>query len=354
MDSLRRMVKIGRVLVGLILGLALYLGGGMAFASPDAPQRDVSKIMGPDECGECHKSEVQAWKGSHHFKTFKALLRDKKKKEKAKKIAGKMGIKRIKKDPACLGCHFTEGFNKKGKRKAIAGISCESCHSPSKEWIEIHGDFGGKKVKREDETPEHKVQRMAKMKSSGMIRPATLYRLAKNCFQCHTVPNEELVNKGEHTPGSKFELVSWSQGEIRHNFIQSKGKTNEPASTDRKRVLYLVGQVLDLEFSLRSLAMSKEEGKFADAMAKRIMAARGKVKEIQGLVPLSELTEILAATEALDLKPNNQSNLKKAASTIATVAEKLADNQDGTKLAALDQLIPDKYKGKPGEGKPSS
>ena len=350
MDVIKRMVSFGRIWVSLILGLALYFGGGMAFAASDAPQRDVSKIMGPAECGECHKSEVQAWRGSHHFQTFKALPR----KKEAKKIAGNMGIKRMKKDSACVSCHFTLGFNKKGKVKAISGISCESCHSPSKEWLKVHGDFGGKKVTRENEKPEHKAQRHAKMESAGMIRPATLYRLAQNCFQCHTVPNEKLVNVGGHTPGSKFELVSWSQGEVRHNFLQSQGKKNEEVTPERKRTLYVVGRVLDLEFSLRSLAKATENGKFADAMAKRVMAATGKVKEIHGLAPLPEIKEILAATEGLDLKPNNQSNLEGAANKVATAAQKLAENQDGTKLAALDQVIPKKYKGKPGDGKPGS
>ncbi len=352
MDVIKRMVMFGRIWMCLIVGLALYFGGGMANAASDASQMDVSKIMGPEECGECHKSEVQAWQGSHHFKTFKALVR----KKEAKEIAGKMGIKRMKKDSACLSCHFTVGKNKKGKVKPIAGISCESCHSPSKEWVKVHGDCGftdeKKKIPCDKEAPEHKAQRLAKMESAGMIRPATLYRLAKNCFQCHTVPNEKLVNVGEHTPGSKFELVTWSQGEVRHNFIQSKGKKNEAASPERKRVLYVVGQVLDLEFSFRNLAKATENGKFADSMAKRVMAATGKVKEIQGLVPLPELKEVLAATEGLDLKPNNQSNLEGAANKIGTAAQKLAENQDGTKLAALDKTIPTKYKGEPGKGAP--
>jgi len=85
-------------------------------------------------------------------------------KKKAKEIAGKMGIKRMKKDSACLTCHFTSGF-KKGKIKAIAGISCESCHSPAKDWIKIHGNYGGKKVTKKMETPEHKTKRLAAMKA---------------------------------------------------------------------------------------------------------------------------------------------------------------------------------------------
>ena len=80
-----------------------------------------------------------------------------------------------------------------------------------------------------------------------MIRPSSLYRLAKNCYSCHVVPQEDLVNKGGHPAGSAFELVSWSQGEVRHNTWHSKGKENVPASAARKRMLYLVGLGVELE-----------------------------------------------------------------------------------------------------------
>ncbi|MDJ0932205.1 multiheme c-type cytochrome [Breoghania sp.] len=46
-------------------------------------------------------------------------------------MATKMGIRRLKADSACLGCHFTEKLEG-GKPEAIAGISCESCHGSAK------------------------------------------------------------------------------------------------------------------------------------------------------------------------------------------------------------------------------
>lgn len=351
MDFMKCTVRSGRVWLSILLGLILFSGGGAEFGAKQVPEKDLSKIVGPGECGECHKAEMHAWRESKHSISFKALPR----KKKAKEIAGKMGIKRMKKESDCLTCHFTEAY-KKGKLKAVAGISCESCHSPAKDWIKVHSYYGGKNVTREMETPEHKAQRLAKMKAAGMARPSTLYRLAQNCYQCHTVPNEKLVNVGGHKPGSKFELVAWSQGEVRHNFLRSEGKKNEEASPERKRMLYTVGRVLDLEYSLRSLAKATENGKYADAMAKRVQAATGKVKEINGLAPLPEIKEILAAVEAVDLKPNNQSTLTAAADKVAASAQELAGAHDGRELAALDQVIPkaDKYKGKPGIGKPGN
>ena len=92
-----------------------------------------------------------------------------------------------------------------------------------------------------------------------MIRPHSLYQLAKNCYSCHVVPQEGLVNKGGHKPGSSFDLVSWSQGEVRHNTWYSKGKENVAADAARKRMLYLVGLGVELETGLRAIGKATAE-----------------------------------------------------------------------------------------------
>ena len=149
----------------------------------------------------------------------------------------------MKRDSDCLTCHFTAKIIE-GKEKVISGISCESCHGPAAKWVKIHGDYGGKKVKKDMETPEHKAERLAKIEEAKMIRPQNLYRVAENCYQCHTVPNEKLVNVGGHKPGSNFELVSWSQGEVRHNFFNSDNKENRKASPEKKTTHVYCGTCL--------------------------------------------------------------------------------------------------------------
>ena len=161
-----------------------------------------------------------------------------------------MGVRRIKSESLCLNCHFTVQ-QKDNKEEPIAGISCESCHSAGKDWIKVHSGYSGKKA--ETETKAEAATRWKLAESKGMIRPSSLYRLAKNCYSCHVVPREDLVNKGGHRAGSAFELVSWSQGEVRHNTWHSKGKENVPASAARKRMLYLVGLGVELETALRAV-----------------------------------------------------------------------------------------------------
>jgi hypothetical protein len=195
---------------------------------------DTAKIVGPNACAECHKQEVEAWKGTHHFKTFRELPRN----AEANEIADKMGVRRVKSESLCLNCHFTVQ-KKNDKDEPIAGISCESCHGAAKDWVKVHSGFSGKKEKTETRAEEEARWKLSE--SKGMIRTHAIYDLAKTCYGCHVVPEEDLVNKGGHRAGSAFELVSWSQGEVLHNTWYSKGKDNVPASAERNLMLYLVG-----------------------------------------------------------------------------------------------------------------
>jgi hypothetical protein len=302
---------------------------------------DPAKVMGPDACGECHKASVEAWKGSHHFSTFKTLPRQKE----ARAIAKKMGLKRIKADGDCLSCHFTSAMVK-NKRKPIAGIACESCHGAGRDWIKVHSDFGGKDMKAENEAPAHKLERYSKSEAAGMIRPGNLYQVAQNCFGCHTVPNEKLVNVGGHTAGSKIELVAWSQGEVRHNVWYSK--ENRVSPIERQRMIYLVGRALDLEYALRGVAKATTKARYAVKMAKRVKYARKRIKAIAKLVDAPELMAMYTAAKAVKLKLNNEAKFIAAADEVGRHARALASKYDGSTFSGLDAVLPtaDKFKGK--------
>ena len=173
-------------LTAAVLAAALALLPG---SPADARTPDRSKVVGPAECAECHKEETEAWKRTHHYTTFKRIPRDKK----ARKIAKAMGFKRIKKGSLCLTCHFSSQ-EKNGKPKPIAGITCESCHTAAKDWIKRHSEYSGKK--KATETPAEAKKRWEDAEAAGMIRPKMIYQLTKNCYSCHVVPEEKLVNKG--------------------------------------------------------------------------------------------------------------------------------------------------------------
>lgn len=304
---------------------------------------DFKKVIGPNACAECHKVEAEVWKKTHHFSTFKNMPRSKE----AREIADKLKIRRIKAESLCLNCHFTTQADGK-KKKPITGISCESCHSAGKDWEKLHSEFSGKTEKTESKADA--AARWKKAEKLGMIRPAAIYKLAKNCYGCHVVPQEKLVNIGGHPAGSPFELVSWSQGEVRHNLWYSKGKKNTKASPGRKRVLYIAGLAVELETALRAVGVATKNKEYAFRMARRADTARKKIKVLAASIPeASEITAIAQLGFSAGLKLNNEAALSAAADGIAVKALALIEKYDGSTFSAVDPMIPgeDKYKGKP-------
>ena len=325
-------------LVFCLCGLLLIVG--VAAQGTVAP--DAAKVVGPNACTECHKQEAEAWKGSHHFKTFREMPR----KKEANEIAEKMGVQRIRSESMCLTCHYTVQ-QKENNKQPIAGISCESCHSAGEDWIKIHSQFSGKTEKTE--TKAEAEARLKLADSKGMIRPSSLYRLAKNCYSCHVVPQEDLVNKGGHTAGSAFELVSWSQGEVRHNTWHSKGKDNVPASTARKRMLYLVGLGVELETGLRAVSRATARKLYAFEMAKRVDRARKQLAAAAKAAPnVPEIAKMVEYGYSAGLKLNNERFLTPAADGVSKLVASISEKYDGSTMAGLDSLIPaqDKFKGK--------
>ena len=302
---------------------------------------DSAKIVGPNACAECHKQEVEAWKGTHHFKTFREMPRN----TDAKEIAEKMGVRRIKSESLCLNCHFTVQ-QKNNKEEPVAGISCESCHGAGKDWIKVHSGFSGKKEQTETKAEEEARWRLAN--SKGMIRPRSLYQLAKNCYGCHVVPQEDLVNKGGHRAGSDFELVSWSQGEVLHNTWYSKGKDNVPASAARKRMLYLVGLGVELETALRAVGKATVRKPYAFEMAARADRARKQLAAAAKAAPnVPEIAKMVEFAYSAGLKLNNERSLTAAADGVSTLLASITEKYDGSTMVGLDGLIPgpDKFKG---------
>lgn len=317
----------------------------MAFglAADSVVASDAAKTVGPNACAECHKQEAEAWKGSHHFKTFRDLPRN----TKGKEIAERMGVRRINSAGLCLTCHYTVQ-QKDGKDEPIAGISCESCHSAGQDWVKVHSAFSGKTEQTESKAEEE--ARWKLVESKGMIRSRDFYALAKNCYGCHVTPQEDLVNKGGHPAGSPFELVSWSQGEVLHNTWYSKGKDNVAATAARKRMLYLVGLGVELETAIRAVSRATARKPYAFEMARRVDRARKQLSAAAKALPgVPEIPKLVEFSYSAGLKLNNEPRLTAAAEGIAKLLASITEKYDGSTMAGLDSMIPgpDKVKGTP-------
>lgn len=312
-------------------GLAVLLAFSGLGADPAAFRLDPAKVLGTENCAECHAAIVESWKTTHHFDTFNTMHR----RPEAREIASKLGLRRIKDESLCVKCHYT--YQGTGDRpKAISGIACESCHGAGADWNKVHSN---------KEDPE----RLTKAAALGMLRPSNTYAVAANCLSCHTVPEEKLVNETGHPAGSDFELVAWSQGELRHNFQKSEGKSNAETTPARRRVLYVVGRGLDLEYSLRGLAKATQEGKYSQAMTERVRKALQAVGAAAAASGMAELKDMAAAVPAAALKPGNGPELTALADKVGALNQRLSQAHDGSQLAALDPLLPapSAYKGKP-------
>lgn len=308
---------------------------------------DPHKVMGVQSCEKCHAAEIQTWKRTPHSETFLTLHR----KPEAQQIANKLGIANFKSDSNCIQCHYTMSANASGSvsehLEAIAGVSCESCHGAAQDWINVHNDYGGPDATKAQESAEHRLKRLSSSIKLGMRNPVNVYLVAQSCYRCHTVPDERLVNVGGHNAGSlDFELVSWSQGTVRHNFVRTDGKVNAEETIERTRLLFVAGMIADLEFSMRATAKATEKSTFGITSAQRTARAIERLKSAQGKLEQPILAEILKVASGVQLKLNNQGPLEEAATAIHKLGLKFAASVNGEELGAMDSFIPPKDKWK--------
>jgi hypothetical protein len=319
------------------LVLVVAVGSSIAAEPAFGPQvPEPAKVVGSDQCAKCHQQEVQQWMRTPHFATFDTLHRT----PQAKQIADRLGLRAIKRNDVCTQCHYTK--QQQGERmRVIAGVSCESCHGGATDWIAIHADYGGEGVTKAAETAEHRARRLEESIALGMNNPHNIYLIARQCYDCHTVPDESLVNVGGHMAGSQdFELVAWSQGIVRHNFVRTDGATNGVLSPVELRVLYVVGVMTDLEYSLRAVAVATQKATFGTASAQRAARMKKRLHEIQQLVNEPLLEPALEAVSSVELRLGNQGTIVAAADAVGKAAYQFAAEADGNRLSTLDPLIP--------------
>lgn len=303
---------------------------------------DPHKVVGFQSCEKCHASEIQTWKRTPHHETFLTLHR----KPEAQKIASKLGITNFKNDSNCIQCHYTMD-QVDGRLDAIAGVSCESCHGAAKDWIAVHNDYGGPNITKAQESPDHRRSRFVKSIELGMRNPVNVYLVAQSCYRCHTVPDEQLVNVGGHKAGSlDFELVSWSQGSIRHNFLRADGKANAEETPQRLRTLFVAGMIADVEQSMRATAKATVKADFGVTSAQRTARAIERLKSAQSKLNHPLVGQILEVSQSVPLKLNNQATLEEAAGKIRELGIRFGATVQGEELAAIDPFIPPKNKWK--------
>lgn len=312
--------------------------GPVSAAQPAAQACDPAKVMGVESCVKCHASEMRVWQATPHSKTFDELHR----RPEAKQIAAKLGLRSIKNDGRCVKCHYTQQSSGPGdKPHVIAGVSCESCHGAAKDWLTLHNDYGGPGITKTAESPAHRQQRLTTSIAAGMRNPSNVFAMAQSCLRCHTTGDEELVNVGGHPAGSlDFELVSWSQGMVRHNFLRTDGASNTVSPPERLRVMFVAGMIAELEASMRATGAATQKATYGITSAQRAARAGGRLKSVAAKVQDERLDKIIAIFDVVTLKLNNQAQLTRGAEMVAALGYSFAADNDGSSLTALDPFIP--------------
>lgn len=323
--------------LGWALPLA-YMIFVLLLGTPKEPASD-SGIVGPQACAECHIEEHGVWKSSSHHEGSKTLSRS----VQAKAIASALGIRRIKNDSRCTTCHFTMQVSGSGRLRATTGVSCESCHGAAQGWVHAHSDFGAEASNAAEENAVHRQARLQYCEQQGMVRLSSLYDLASNCYACHSIDDPEIIEVGGHPSGAGFELVSWSQGEVRHNFLHSEAGENQEASADRRAMAFVVGRGLELEYALK--ALEKGSGASLESASLRLEDALGGMVQIAQRVETPALKDLVTQMEGINTQANAPTRglSKKVSGLVRRIEEELRELD----LSSIFELLPDptQYRG---------
>ncbi len=303
-----------------------------------AAPADPRLVLGSEACVKCHAAEINALAPSRHVRTFDELHR----RPEAAAIAAKLGLQSIKHDGRCVACHYTQQAEPaSGRAHAVAGVSCESCHGPARNWLDLHHDYGGEGITRLTESPQHRYQRIQRSIAAGMRNPDNVYLVAQSCYRCHTTADEQLVNVGGHSVGSlEFEYVAWSQGSERHNFVRTDGTANASNSPERLRVMFVAGMLAELEATLRATSVATEKANFGINAAQRTARAGARLGSVNQKVSIPEVAEAVRIFGNVKLRLNNREKLTLAADEVARLGYEFAKNHDGSAFSALDPFIP--------------
>ncbi len=331
------------ILVAIGVGALVESNAAAQDSQPSLVACDPAKVVTAQACAKCHANEVRVWQSTPHATSFETLSRT----SEAKEICRKLGVRSPKRSERCAVCHFTSQVNESGKLRVVAGVSCESCHGAAADWLDVHNDYGGPQTTRDQETESHRQMRLENATRLGMRNTRNLYLIASQCYQCHTIPDEELVNRGGHrATNDAFELVAWSQGSIRHNFLRTDGQSNAALDQEQLRVMYVVGLLADLESSTRAVARATEKSTFGTAVARRAVRAAVKLYELQQQIHDPHVQSALEAFAQAELKTGHAAALVPIADSIRQAGISFAETADGSRLAAVDSSLPrpDQYR----------
>jgi hypothetical protein len=111
----------------------------------------------------------------------------------------------------------------------------------------------------------------------------------------------------------------------------------EGTPDNRKRLMFVTGQLVDLEVSLRSRGQASQ-GDYAEAVNERIEDAIGELKDLEDIAEVKQVLDMLSGQginedRLKEFKPTDQQDFGNAAEVVAGIAKQFVNaHQDGSGL----------------------
>lgn len=313
------------------------------------PFLDPSAMMGVESCRDCHDSHVEAWETTKHATSFADLHE----RELAREIVSLLELEPldIRRDASCVRCHFTEE-RIHGVIQVETAVSCETCHGAAGAWMDVHNNGA-----------MSRQLRVLQSGKAGMAHPDNVHAMGKRCYDCHVIDSEALVNVAGHpatSPG--FEFYSWSQGEMKHNFMYEKegrktkrnGSKQLPIPQNRARKLFLAGKLMHLSATLDAISKAQDpptdvegsyiklpDGKYTFAVQHALKAREltEEIRELQKIAPNKCYELVLGIMDGLRLETGNSEAIAEAARLIDEEAEQFCLDATGAEFPKLDEML---------------
>jgi hypothetical protein len=255
-----------RLATGLwLVSLCLGLAGPLAAQGPH-------QFKGLDGCVRCHAqpglldkldlvqmTEAKTWlEQDKHAKAFSLL-----KGELGERIGKALSIPDVSEDQRCLSCHSNWQAGADKPPYYDLGVTCESCHGASSDWLGPHAETAWRGKSRQEK------ERL------GMIDVREPLGRAQQCFSCHIgnpqqgkvlthamyaaghppLPSIELESFAEQMPPHWRNLRERGPFELRDEFLKANSTSGSAPLAELPRTKgVVIGGVLATQHSAKLLA----------------------------------------------------------------------------------------------------
>lgn len=298
------------------------------------------KFDGAQACQSCHGggkdsagTEYSLWTDKDkHAQAFDALANpDVANHPNYGKIGANLQIANVQASERCVKCHaLAAPENLQGQKFTIKeGVSCNSCHGPSQDWLKPHAAKGWLDQHRQ------KMDHKQLLTQFGLFDTKPVAARANQCVSCHLAIDADLVTAGH--PQTYFELNYFSEIEPRH--------WPEPDGFGHTEV-WALGQIVCLREAMGQVAERADKKVSADMLKDSIAQALGHYRVVRQLIAAKAIeadgpgldAHAAALQQAMAAPTGKEAAIGSDAKALADAAAKLVETASGFKADSNNTL----------------